>query len=50
METIGLYKDVPLTAEPGTALIFAIIGWIVVLAIMFYALYKWTRKQAEVAK
>jgi hypothetical protein len=50
METIGIYKNVPLTADPGAALIFAAIGWIVVLAIMFYALYKWTKKRAEVAK
>jgi hypothetical protein len=50
METIGIYKDVPLTADPGVALIFAVIGWIIVLAIMFYAVHKWIKKRAEVAK
>lgn len=50
METIGIYKDVPLVVDPGTALIFAIIGWIVVLAIVFFVLYRSYRKPVEAAK
>ncbi|GEM_PF-2139204 len=62
METIGYYTfttvvdnqtittSTPLLAEPGSATLFAIIGWLVVLAILFYAIYKWSKKPSEVAK
>lgn len=41
METIGTYKDIPLTIDPASATVFAVIGWVVVLAILLYALYRW---------
>lgn len=50
METIGIYKNIPLTADPGVALIFAILGWMIVLVIMLYAISKWYKKPAEVVK
>ncbi|MEM1638689.1 MAG: hypothetical protein QXJ69_01245 [Desulfurococcaceae archaeon] len=50
METIGIYNNTTLTANPEAAMIFAIIGWIVVLMIMAYALYKWYKKPAETAR
>lgn len=50
METIGVYKNITLTADPGPAMIFAIIGWIIVLSILLFALYRWYKKPIEVAK
>lgn len=50
METIGIYKEIPLTAEPSTAVMFAVIGWIIVIGILLFALYRWYRKPVEVAK
>lgn len=50
METIGVYNNVTLTADPSSATIFAIIGWIVVLSILFFALYRWYKKPVEAAK
>ncbi|MEM4718245.1 MAG: hypothetical protein QXE81_05755 [Desulfurococcaceae archaeon] len=50
METIGVYKDVPLVIDPVTALIFGIIGWIVVLAIVIFVIYRSYKRPAEAAK
>ena len=51
-ETIGVYKDMPLVTEPGLAVVFAAIGWIIVLGLVFFTLYRWWRlkKPAEAAK
>lgn len=50
METIGIYNRTALTADPASAVIFAVIGWIIVFAILSYALYKWYKRPIEVAK
>lgn len=50
MEIIGVYKNELLTVDPATAVVFAIIGWTVVLLIAFYALYRWRKGLAEVGK
>lgn len=50
METIGVYSNTTLTADPNPAMVFAIIGWIVVLSILLFALYRWYKKPVEVAK
>lgn len=50
METIAVYKNVPITVDPVSATVFAIIGWVVVLSMLFYALYRWYKKPMEVAK
>lgn len=49
METLGVYKNVTLTADPGPALAFAIIGWVIVLGIVFFCLYKWFYKKPGAA-
>ncbi|AFK51484.1 hypothetical protein TCELL_1061 [Thermogladius calderae 1633] len=51
VETIGVYKDVPLTVDPVLAVVFAAIGWFVVLILVFYSLHRWwkPKKPAEVA-
>ncbi|MGC9012686.1 hypothetical protein [Thermogladius sp.] len=51
VETIGVYKDVPLTVDPVLAVVFAAIGWLVVLTLVFYSLHRWwkAKKPAEVA-
>ena len=52
METIGVYKGVPLTVDPAAAIAFAAIGWVVVLALVFFTLWRWwrTRAPAEAKK
>lgn len=50
VETIGVYRDTPLTADPTSAVAFAVIGWLVVLAILLFAIYRWYKKPVGVAK
>lgn len=50
METIGVYKDIPLTADPISALVFAIIGWVIVIGILVFALNRWYKKPVEVVE
>lgn len=50
METIGVYKEVPLIIEPSQAAVFAAIGWMIVLGILAFALYRWYKKPARAVK
>lgn len=50
MEIIGIYKNEPLTVDPVAAVMFAVVGWAIVLLIAFYAMYRWRKGLAEVGK
>lgn len=49
-ETIGIYKNTPLVVEPSQAVAFAVIGWIIVLGILFFAIYKWYKRSTRVVR
>ncbi|MEM3926179.1 MAG: hypothetical protein QXU13_01125 [Desulfurococcaceae archaeon] len=51
VETIGIYKNIPLTIDPSLATVFAVIGWLIVLCLVLYTVYKWTGiRRKEVKK
>lgn len=50
METIGIYKNTPLVVNPSQAAIFAAIGWLIVLGILFFALYRWYKRPVRAVK
>jgi len=42
--TNGVTTTIPIVADWGTAPIFAAIGWLVVLILLGFSLYKWFKK------
>jgi len=42
--TNGTPTTIPIVADWGTAPVFAVIGWLVVLALLGFSLYKWFKK------